>query len=315
MTISATAPGKIILFGEHAAVYGRPAVAAQVSQVQVKATLEDSPAELTIRALNLNRTDRYADLDPSDPLATIIRLALETLGQSAAPKATLTISSNMPIASGLGSGAAVSTAVARALGLYFGEDFDPAVVSRMAYEVEKIYHGTPSGVDNTVIAYQRPVYFRRGPRESDPPTIRLLSVPTAFRVAIGDTGTPSQTRSVVADVRKKWEADHAQFEAYFDRCGEFAFHACNLIENARPLELGPLMDDNHHVLQRMDVSSPELDRLVEAARQAGALGAKLSGAGRGGNMIALVTEDTHDRVSEALMSAGARRVVVTTVCE
>jgi mevalonate kinase len=75
------------------------------------------------------------------------------------------------------------------------------------------------------------------------------------------------------------------------------------------------MNDNHHVLQRMDVSSPELDRLVDAARAAGALGAKLSGAGRGGNMIALVSEETEAAVNAALLAAGARRVILTSVCE
>lgn len=315
MSVSATAPGKIILFGEHAVVYGRPAIAAQVNQVQVKATVEQSPTEFTIRALNLNRTELYSDLDLSDPLGVIIRLVLQTLGESAAPRATLTISSSIPIASGLGSGAAVSTAIARALALYFGEELDPATLSRMVYEVERIYHGTPSGIDNTVIAYERPVYFKRGVHESDPSTIRLLDVPVPFRIAIADTGVASPTKAAVGDVRRKWEAERAEYEAYFDRCGEIAFHAYHLIESGRPFELGPLMNDNHHVLQRMGVSSPELDRLVEAARQAGAAGAKLSGAGRGGNMIALVTEATEGIVNEALLNAGARRVIVTTVCE
>jgi mevalonate kinase len=315
MSVSASAPGKVILFGEHAVVYGRPAVAAQVSQVQVKATVEESPTEFTIRALNLNRTELLSELDPTHPLGAIIHLALQALGEADPPRVALTISSNIPVASGLGSGAAVSTAVARAIGLYFGEEFDPATLSRMVYEVERIHHGTPSGIDNTVIAYERPVYFKRGGRESDPPAIRLLEVPAAFRIAIGDTGLSSSTRTVVADVRRRWEADRAQYEAYFDRCGEFAFHACHLIENALSHELGPLMNDNHHVLQRMDVSSPELDRLVDAARAAGALGAKLSGAGRGGNMIALVSEETEAAVNAALLAAGARRVILTSVCE
>ncbi|MBM4422851.1 MAG: mevalonate kinase [Chloroflexi bacterium] len=304
----ATAPGKIILVGEHAVVYGRPAIAVPVSQVSARVAIEDHANGLLIRSRDLNRIDRYSDLDPTHPLAAIIRLTLSTLGEAAAPKAILTLDSSIPIASGLGSGAAVSTAIVRALAKYYGRNLDPAVVSSLVHEVEKIHHGTPSGIDNTVIAFERPVFFCR-----QPPIIETLSVPRPFRLAIGNTGIASPTKNTVGDVRRAWEADREKHESLFDACGIIARHARTLIESGETHHLGPLMIDNHRLLREMGVSCAELDALVEAALNAGALGAKLSGGGRGGNMIALITDETEARVKESLLNAGAPGVIVSEV--
>jgi len=307
MIVTAEAPGKIILCGEHAVVYGRPAIAAPVSQVSAQVTIEENTTELLIHARDLNRLDRYSDLAPSHPLGAIIRLTLSALGDAAPPNATLTIDSTIPIASGLGSGTAVSTAIVRALAKYFGRNFDAPTVSSLVYEVEKIHHGTPSGIDNIVIAFGQPVFFIRNQ------SIETFSVPVPFRLIIADTGIHSPTKIAVGDVRKAWEADHVKYEALFDRCGEIARAARSLIESGLPDQLGPLLTDNHRLLREMDVSSPELDTLVDAALNAGALGAKLSGGGRGGNMIALIANESEARVRGALLNAGAKRVLATVI--
>jgi len=117
----------------------------------------------------------------------------------------------------------------------------------------------------------------------------------------------------VGDLRKLWEADKARWEGVFDQVGEITKQARGAIESGEWKKLGRLMNQNHALLQEMTVSSAELDALVSAAIQAGALGAKLSGGGRGGNMIALVEPGESKSVSEALIQSGAQSVIVTTV--
>ena len=177
----------------------------------------------------------------------------------------------------------------------------------MAYEIEKLHHGTPSGIDNTVVTYAKPVYFVKGQ------PIEILKVGKPFTIVIGDTGILAPTKESVSDVRKLWEADNIKWEKVFDKIGEIARNARKRIKNGEWERLGELMNQNHKLLEEMTVSSPELDRLVEAACKAGALGAKLSGGGRGGNMIALVKPEIAETVSRSLKEAGAQRVIITKV--
>jgi mevalonate kinase len=134
-----------------------------------------------------------------------------------------------------------------------------------------------------------------------------------FTIVIGDTGMRSSTAEVVGELRRQWLNDPTRYEAIFDEAGQIVLAARGLIESGRPAELGPLMDHNQRLLQEMGVSSVELERLASAARAAGALGAKLSGGGRGGNMIALVEDDAAAPVASALETAGATRTLITTV--
>jgi mevalonate kinase len=304
--ISASAPGKIILFGEHAVVYRRPAIAVPVTQVQATATIEPSEHGLIIYAADL---DHSIEVDPHnsiDPLVSIVNLTLARLNYPR-PDLAITVRSSIPIASGLGSGAAVSTAIVRALAQWFGARLDDAEVNALVYEVEKLHHGTPSGIDNTVIVYQRPVYFVRG----EP--IQTFNVAWSFKVAIGNTGVASSTKITVGDVRKGWEIDRARYEAWFDRIGAIVQQARSVIESGAIDRLGSLMDQNQGLLRDLDVSSVELERLIFAAKQAGASGAKLVGGGRGGNMIALVGDHNVEAVTAALKNAGATSVIVTEI--
>jgi mevalonate kinase len=322
MSVSASAPGKIILFGEHAVVYGQPALAAPVTdeRVQATATILPSPfgrgaggeGEIWIDARDLGRRYRVEDAPPNDPLAAAVRLTFFTLQLSTPhPSLLLTLRSSIPIASGLGSGAAICTALVRALAAYLNSPIANAQVSAIVFETEKLLHGTPSGIDNTVIAYGQPVFFIKG----QPPEPFHAAHP--FRFLIGDTGLASPTRVAVGDVRAAWEKEPKRFNALFAEIGAIARQAREIIETAMVSEtvaaLGRLMDRNHALLREINVSCPELEALVGAARGAGAPGAKLSGGGRGGNMIALVTEETEGAVRAALEKAGAKRVIATTV--
>jgi len=306
--VRSSAPGKVILFGEHAVVYRQPAIAAPVTQVKAAATVEAAPdgSGLTVFAADLDEHVVLATAAPDDPLAAAARATLAHLS-ALEPDATLTIKSTIPIASGMGSGAAVSTALIRALAKFLGQPLEPAEVSELVYKVEKIHHGTPSGIDNTVIAYEKPIYFAR-----DMP-VEWLSVGEPFTLLIADTGKPSPTGKVVGCVRQAREREPAHYDALFDQIGEIASEARNAIEGGDIEALGPLMDENHKLLIELGVSSPHLDELVETARLTGALGAKLSGAGRGGNVIALVEDDFAEQVAAALKEADAARVIQTKV--
>jgi mevalonate kinase len=182
-------------------------------------------------------------------------------------------------------------------------------LSALVYEVEKLHHGTPSGIDNTVVAFAQPVYFIKGR------PIKRLQVGQPFALVIGDTGRIAPTHAVVGGVRQRWQADQDRYEGYFDEIGAIVQQARVAIEEGLPGPgaIGKLMDGNQELLEIIGVSSPELDHLVTAARQAGALGAKLSGAGGGGNMIALARSDNASDIARALWKAGATGVIVTKV--
>ncbi|MBE7536190.1 MAG: mevalonate kinase [Anaerolineales bacterium] len=317
---TASAPGKIILFGEHAVVYGRPALAIPVTQVHADVEIRDSDSTgILIHAPGIRL---HADLNslPSDhPVAAVVHnfLFLSRVSPSPLtplpksegkfPNLNITISSTIPVASGLGSGAAVTVALVRALSAHLNHPMKDEEVNAFAYDIEKLHHGTPSGIDNTVVTYAKPVCFIK----TQP--IEVFNVHKPFTIVIGDTGISAPTKESVADVRKLWEADQEKWESVFDEVGEIAKQAKERIETGDWKLLGGLMDQNHALLQEMTVSSPELDALVEAARKAGAAGAKLSGGGRGGSMIALAQPEKADDISSALISAGAKNTIVTQV--
>ncbi|MBX3012063.1 MAG: mevalonate kinase [Caldilineaceae bacterium] len=307
--ITATAPGKIILIGEHAVVYGRPAIAVPVWEKVAQATITaTSPGTgCMLVAPDIARQWRLATTNDDEPLALVTRLTLAQLNATPDPDWLIEVHSQLPIASGLGSGAALSTALVRAIYAHLGQPPDPAQVSALVYESERHYHGTPSGIDNTVIAYGMPVWFIKG----QPPTTFLAAQP--LTLVIADSGIAAPTKETVGDVRRGWQAHPARYEAWFDEIGAIAHAARQAIEAGAQQRLGELFDQNQALLAKLAVSSPRLDHLIDVARQAGALGAKLSGGGRGGNLIAIVEPAQAAVVATALATAGARQVIVTTV--
>jgi len=305
---SASAPGKIILFGEHAVVYGRPALAVPVTQVHVDVEISDNDsAGIWLSAPDVDLHAELNTLASDHPIASVIHNLFFLSRVSPFPNLEIKISSTIPVASGLGSGAAVTVALTRALSSHINYSMTDEQVSAFAFEIEKLYHGTPSGIDNTVVTYARPVYFVKGQ------PIETFKVGQPFTIVIADTGISAPTKESVGDVRKLWETDKAKWENMFDEVADISFSARHVIREGWIKMLGALMDENHAYLQEMTVSSPELDNLVSVARKAGALGAKMSGGGRGGNMIALVEEETAPVIAEALMSAGAKRIITTQV--
>jgi mevalonate kinase len=305
----AHAPGKVILFGEHAVVYGRPAIAVPVTEVQANASVEPGePGQGTIIvAPDLERRIALHEAVEEEPLACIVRLTLARMKVEHDPDITITVSSTVPVARGMGSGAAVSAAIVRALSQHFEHWLASRVISELVFQTEVLYHGTPSGIDNTVISFEKPVYFVKDEGWE------VFWVGEPLLLAIADTGVSSSTLEVVADLRQRYQADPARYTPVLDRIGEIAPAARSAIEQGQTETIGTLMDENHALLQELGVSCTELDRLVEVARDAGAMGAKMSGAGWGGNVIALIDESTRGRVEFTLRLGGASRVIITEV--
>ncbi|MBK9122697.1 MAG: mevalonate kinase [Chloroflexi bacterium] len=301
---NASAPGKVILLGEHAVVYGQPAIAFPVSALRTRVTV-DVADQLRVTSAIWDRSYQIADVAMhADPVYSAISLTAEALGIPI-PIRHYTIESDIPAASGLGSGAALSTALGRSVALAAGIDIDPAVLNDVVFEVERLYHGTPSGIDNTVVVYEQPVYFVRGH------PIQRLHVRGEYTFVVADTGIRAPTRESVADVRALMVTQPAATTAAVSAIGELATRTRDALAVGDSRDVGNCMNQNHSLLQQLTVSSPELDRLVQAAIDAGAIGAKLSGGGRGGNMIALVASDTAPAVEAALRAAGAAHAFVT----
>lgn len=311
MTIISSAPSKIILLGEHSVVYGQPAIAVPISALKAFAEVSNGSAGTGLRIVTqaVDGFDVFVtslDAHSDNPFVTASKLLLSQFSIPI-PDAVITLRSDIPIASGLGSGAAITTALLRALAMVVDCQLSSDLLNDLVYETEKLFHGTPSGIDNTVIVYERPVYFVRNQ------PIEKLAISNAFTLLIGYTGISASTKVAVSDVRKLYDTDQDHFGTIFADIGKLVNDGRRSISNGDVHELGLIMNENHSYLQELTVSSPQLDKLVAAARGAGALGAKLSGGGRGGNMIALVNQETMDVVTAALLAAGAVHVYQTTV--
>ena len=314
---SAVAPGKIILVGEHAVVYGRPAIALPVWERRARAEISEAltGSGCTIVAHDINEIVPLRNAPDDHPLALVVRLSLAELDLPPDPDWRIDLRSDIPIAGGLGSGAAVSTAIARAIYAHAGHDADPATLCALVYQSERLFHGTPSGIDNTVIAYGQPLWYKKGEMPA------FFTPRRDVVIVIADSGIPSPTKESVGDVHRAWQSEPEQYEALFDQIGEVAKKARRAIESGDLDLLGTLFNQNQELLRALEVSSPELEMLIKTALDAGAAGAKLSGGGRGGNMIAVVGQrnDPEDdgqvasKVASALINAGAKRAIITTI--
>ncbi|MEN4010939.1 MAG: mevalonate kinase [Bellilinea sp.] len=309
--ISATAPGKIILFGEHAVVYGQPAIAAPVTCMRVKVYILAAPAspagKVRIEAPALPLDTTTDQLQPEHPIHRVFNLLYDALGISAFPAMHIKITSTIPKGGGMGSSAAVSVALARGLSSFVGLPLPDQQINQIAYEVEKYFHGTPSGIDNTVITYARPVYFVRGQE----PEFLSLAQPLTFVIA--DSGIQASTAHMVGKVRLGWQENQTQYESWFAAIGKLVHSAKQILAEGSTEQLASLINENHQLLKNLGVSLPHLDQLVTAALENGALAAKLSGGGGGGNIIALTHPGEAPQIAAALERAGAARTWITTI--
>ena len=310
---SADAAAKLILLGEHAVVYGHAALAIPLGQPRAMAVVSRAaagrPVSVELPDLGL-RWDGTAPVPrDAETFARVIRAAAERFPAVPREGWKLTVRSQIPFGCGLGSGSAVAAASFRAIGRFFRVPISPPLLSKMVFAIEKLHHGNPSGIDNTVVAIGRPILFRKGRAP------RFLAAPRSpCLMVIGHTGVKHRTSEIVAAVSRARGKDPARYAALFRDIGRLSGQGAKAFQASRWQELGRLMDRNQELLEDIGVSSPKLGTLIRAARKAGALGAKLTGAGRGGCMTALCADAAvARRTARALKAAGAAVIFITEV--
>lgn len=307
--ISASAPGKSILFGEHAVVYGYPAIAVPILDVNLSVIVQALPTDNRIQIVNRNLDeDFFLERDaPNNSYARALEAIRRNLAVKRLPAMRLTMSSNIPVASGLGSSAAFAVALTRSVTRFLGFDLTIERLNAIAFEIEKFQHGTPSGIDNTVITYQKPIFFQK-----DKP-VEFLAPGAPLTLLFANSGIPSLTKEVVFQLRRQREENPALVNAQFDEIASITHRAREMITLGNHSEIGHLMLENHHCLRELGLSLPELDHLVDMAVEAGAFGAKLCGSGKGGNVAALIPHGERQTITDRLMTEGAAACLASTV--
>ncbi len=309
--ITASAPGKTILVGEHAVVHHQPAIAVPVPCLKAKVNLRANPlgepGAVHILAPGVNLDAGLDELDQRHPIRFAIQTVLDYFEIPALPAVEIHISSSLPVGGGMGSSAAVSVALIRGVSAFIGHPLDNSLVNLLAFEVEKLQHGNPSGIDNTVITYARPIFYSRGQ------PFEILQVREPVHLVIAGSGIQGSTGAMVAGVQQRFQQHLQQYQEYFDRIGTITMKVRHILEGGPVAELGALLNENQTLLEKIGVSTPELNHLVNTALAAGALGAKLTGGGGGGNIIAQAGSDQVDEIAGALQSAGAVNTTVWTI--
>ena len=300
---AAEAAGKIILLGEHAVVYGKHALALPIPAA-VRATVAASGAGSTIRVPQWGiATDVSAD-DPSGigPAALLVMREFGVEDRAYA----IELESALPRAMGLGSSAAFAVALARAFAVELGLELEDEAINGIAFKCEELAHGTPSGIDNTLATFARPMLFRKG----ESLELETLELSETVPVVVAFSHTPGLTREQVAAVRARRQRNPGHYDAIFDEIDALAAEGAAALAAADYKRLGELMNIDQGLLNAIGVSTPELESMVGMARAAGAAGAKLTGGGGGGSIVALCPGRERD-VQKALETAGYKTLVIT----
>ncbi|MBH03648.1 MAG: hydroxymethylglutaryl-CoA reductase [Xanthomonadales bacterium] len=294
--------GKIIVLGEHSVVYGRHAIAAPIP-LNVRAEVRPQAQDIDLLIPRWGVEMRFSE--PEGKISSLhesISLIAERLGV-ADRGMRIDVFPRVPRANGLGASAALAVAVIRAMARAFAIEISDREISNLAYDVEKIAHGTPSGIDNTLATFGRPILFRKDNPQARA-EIRDLATSRPIPVVIGLSGVATLTAQTVGNVRAAWQKNPARYEAIFDQIDGLALAGVDALARGDIAELGDLMNIDHGLLNALQVSSWEIEELVEIARSNGALGAKLTGGGGGGAMIAVAESDRVEDVAAAMRAAG-----------
>ena len=292
--------GKAILFNEHFVVYNIPAIVSAIGRYTV-AKIE--PISGSGWKINDNRkaTPKYKEDKIEQQKDSINRIVNKMSIDLTNEGIEITLDGNLYCASGIGASAASCVAIARALSNHYNLNLSDEEINDIAYEGEKGYHGTPSGIDNTASTFGGLIWFEKGETN----IMNKMDVTNPIEIVMGNTGKVADTTAAVAGVRERKDKEPEKYEQIFDRAENIAYLAKNALINEDYKELGKLMNENHKLLQQIEVSSRELDFLVKLARERGALGAKLTGGGLGGNMIALTPgRELQEEVANAIEKEG-----------
>ena len=294
--------GKVILFGEHFVVHGVPGIVSAIDATN------DAEVKKTAKGINVKDVRKaakgYAEEKRMQQLESIDRI-LRAMGIDAKTVAfDILLGGTLPGFSGLGASAASSVAITRAIAQEFGVILTDGRVNQIAYEAEKAYAGTPSGIDNTAATFGGLLWFKKNLKDRQN-TIEKLHIREPVEIVIGSTGVVANTKAMVEGVTERKQKHPEKYDALFEQAEALALIGREALLQFDLKKVGKLMNDNHRLLQEIEVSHEKLDILVEIARKQGAFGAKLTGGGGGGCMVALTpNQELQERVAEAIENAG-----------
>ncbi|WP_018658942.1 mevalonate kinase [Allofustis seminis] len=293
-----TAHGKIILIGEHAVVYGAPALALPLQDLTIRVEITPDKDFTTLHSKYFNGKLHEAPSD-LDNLKAILHHFMNDHPEFSKPLC-ITIDNTLPSERGMGSSAAVATALVRALFDYFALPLSEEELDEYVDIAEKIAHGNPSGVDALIVKNDMPFLFKKNTYA------KKITLHMPGYLVIADTGQVGQTRGAVAGVAEYRKENIQKFEKEFEEILALIEHTLSAI-NEKDLEaLGMAMNETQDILRNWTVSNEKLDELTSAALKAGAIGAKLTGSGRGGCMIALASNfEKAEEIAHTLEQSGA----------
>jgi len=293
--------GKVILFGEHFVVHGVPGI---VSAIDSTTDAEVKKTGTGIQVKDERKTAKgYSEEKRLQQLESIERM-LKAMGIDLKTPLNIWIGGTLPGFSGLGASAASSVAIARAIAEELRMKVPDEKINQIAYEAEKAYAGNPSGIDNTAATFGGLMWFKKN-TTGGPDTIEKLSIRKPVEIIIGSTGKVANTKAMVEGVADRKRKNPQKYNPLFKQAEELAFAGRKALEEYDLKKVGELMNENHRLLQEIEVSSKELDFLVDIARKQGAFGAKLTGGGGGGCMTALTpTKELQKSVAAAIEKEG-----------
>jgi mevalonate kinase len=307
--------GKVILFNEHFVVYGIPAIASALGN---KTDAEVLPTkDLTPSGADGSMTgDGWVleDNRPANPgykkdkyqhqKESIERVLKAANFDANLNTIRITLGGDLKAVGGVGASAAVCVSIARALNEEFNLGFDDQRINEIAYEGEKAYAGTPSGIDNTASTFGGLLWFAKN-LEGGPNTMEKIKLSKPVEIVMGNTGLTANTKAAVAGVRERKEQNPEEYQKIFNESLRLVNKAREKLLELSLEEVGQLMNENHRLLQAIEVSHEKLDRLVDIARENGAIGAKMTGGGLGGYMVALTPGDeVQNKVAKAMENEG-----------
>ena len=296
--VHGTASGKVILLGEHAAVYDRHVLALPLESA-VTAAIVETQAGINLSIPDWDIEQSFTVKNPARGGAgEALALIMRQLG-AADRGFDIHVRSRIPVAMGLGASAALAVAIIRAFDKLLGLNMDNGAIEKLAFECEKLAHGTPSGIDNNIATYGEPVLYSKSSATRTKP-IPLAEPPP---IVIASGGIRGATKEQVAGVRSRFEKNTELYTTIFDEINEMSIAGAVALKNCDYDTLGSFMNVCHGFLNALQVSTPELEKMVEIARANGALGAKLTGAGGGGSIVA-ICPDKVSEVAQALHAAG-----------
>lgn len=299
------APGKLILFGEHAVVDGQPAIACTLDRgIRVAVSSREANDGPVLRSTNAMLPTRCKP-DPNGEGPERLREALRVLAEMCGPETKrlqFSVDGAIPAGAGLGSSAALAVALLRGVTQFCGGSIDDDALIERAFALEKVFHGNPSGVDHTTIVRGGVVAYEK-PRGAGVGVATSLTLPRPLRLAVGTAGPHAGTATAVAALRERAKRHPDHYARIFDGIGALSRAARVHLERGELGAVGELMDLNQGYLNALGVSTPGIEALCAIARERGALGAKLSGAGGGGAVVALVDDDP-EPVRRAFAAAG-----------